>query len=154
MTAAVHDRLAKVIAEAWAGLEDPQKADGHWVFELEANTTILAEYVLLEHFLSEIDQALENKIAVYLRTGQADHGGWPLYAGGDINLSLETLPRSAGRGRIKCTRMRCSCLRPRVPTSKRFPWPACHQSRKIYRNVLADIARRAPPHPENLPRKV
>jgi squalene-hopene/tetraprenyl-beta-curcumene cyclase len=85
--AAGHDRLAKLVAEARAGLEDLQKADGHWVFELEADATMPAEYVLLEHFLSEIDQALENKIAVYLRAGQADHGGWPLYAGGDFDLS-------------------------------------------------------------------
>src|SRR5690606_22672355 len=35
----------------------------------------------------EIDQALEDKIAVYLRAGQAAHGGWPLYAGGDFDIS-------------------------------------------------------------------
>ena len=40
-----------------------------------------SEYVLLEHFLSEIDRALESKIAVYLRAGPAGHGGWPLYIG-------------------------------------------------------------------------
>jgi Squalene-hopene cyclase N-terminal domain len=85
--AAGHDRLAQVVAEARAGLEDLQKADGHWVFDLEADATISAEYVLFEHFLGEIDQALENKIAVYLRAGQADHGGWPLYVGGDFNMS-------------------------------------------------------------------
>ena len=38
-------------------------------------------YVLLEHFLGEIDQALEDRIAVYLRAAQADHGGWSLYVG-------------------------------------------------------------------------
>ena len=85
--AAGRDRLAKVVAEARAGLEDLQKADGHWVFELEADATIPAEYVLLEHFLGEIDQALESKIAVYLRARQADHGGWPLYIGGDFDIS-------------------------------------------------------------------
>jgi squalene-hopene/tetraprenyl-beta-curcumene cyclase len=85
--AAGHDRLAQVVAEARAGLEDLQKADGHWVFDLEADATISAEYVLFEHFLSEIDQALESRIAVYLRAGQADHGGWPLYIGGDFDMS-------------------------------------------------------------------
>ena len=44
-------------------------------------------YVLLEHFLGEIDQALEDRIAAYLRATQADHGGWSLYVGGDLNLS-------------------------------------------------------------------
>ena len=42
-------------------------ADGHWVFELEADATIPAEYVLLEHFLDRIEPALEAKIGVYLR---------------------------------------------------------------------------------------
>ncbi|HEX6013914.1 MAG TPA: prenyltransferase/squalene oxidase repeat-containing protein, partial [Geminicoccaceae bacterium] len=79
--------LARVIAEARAGLERRQRPDGHWVFELEADATIPAEYVLLEHFLGEIDQALEDKIAVYLRAGQAAHGGWALYPGGDLDIS-------------------------------------------------------------------
>ena len=77
----------QVVAQARAGLEAMQQADGHWVFELEADATMPAEYVFLEHFLGEIDQALEDKIAVYLRAGQADHGGWPLYIGGDFDIS-------------------------------------------------------------------
>ena len=40
-----------------------------WLFELEADATIPAEYVLLEHFLDRIDPALEAKIGVYLRAG-------------------------------------------------------------------------------------
>ena len=34
-----------------------QRPDGHWVFELEADATIPAEYVLLEHYLDRIDRA-------------------------------------------------------------------------------------------------
>jgi squalene-hopene/tetraprenyl-beta-curcumene cyclase len=79
--------IAEVVAKARGALEALQLPDGHWRFELEADATIPAEYVLLEHFLGEIDEPLEHKIAVYLRAGQADHGGWPLYAGGDFDLS-------------------------------------------------------------------
>ncbi len=79
--------LDAVIAQASQGLAQLQRADGHWVFELEADATIPAEYVLLEHFLDEVDQPLERKIGVYLRARQADHGGWPLYAGGELDLS-------------------------------------------------------------------
>ncbi len=79
--------LDAVIDQARHGLTQLQRADGHWVFELEADACMPAEYVLLEHFLDEIDRPLEQKIGVYLRARQADHGGWPLYVGGDFNLS-------------------------------------------------------------------
>ena len=64
-----------------------QKADGHWVFELEADATIPAEYVLLEHYMDRIDAPLEAKIGVYLRRIQGSHGGWPLFHDGAFNLS-------------------------------------------------------------------
>jgi squalene-hopene/tetraprenyl-beta-curcumene cyclase len=64
-----------------------QRADGHWLFELEADCTIPAEYILMMHFLDEIDAVLERKLAVYLRERQAEHGGWPLYHGGAFDLS-------------------------------------------------------------------
>src|SRR5262244_4260993 len=65
-----------------------QQPDGHWVFELEADATIPAEYVLLRHYLAEpVDAALEAKIAVYLRRIQGDHGGWPLFQDGAFDMS-------------------------------------------------------------------
>jgi squalene-hopene/tetraprenyl-beta-curcumene cyclase len=64
-----------------------QNADGCWEFELEADCTIPAEYIMMMHFLGEIDAQLERKIAVYLRARQADHGGWPLYHGGALDVS-------------------------------------------------------------------
>ena len=60
---------------------------GYWLFELEADCTIPAEYIMMMHFLDEIDAPLEAKICRYLRSAQAEHGGWPLYHGGDFNLS-------------------------------------------------------------------
>jgi squalene-hopene/tetraprenyl-beta-curcumene cyclase len=65
-----------------------QAADGHFVFELEADATIPAEYILLRHYLGEPDDLeLERKIGVYLRRIQGDHGGWPLYHGGALDIS-------------------------------------------------------------------
>ena len=65
-----------------------RQADGHWVFELEADCTIPAEYVLLGHYLAETpDTALEAKIANYLRRVQGAHGGWPLVHDGDFDMS-------------------------------------------------------------------
>jgi squalene-hopene/tetraprenyl-beta-curcumene cyclase len=62
--------------------------DGHWCFELEADATIPAEYVLLTHFRGETpDLALEAKIAAYLRRIQGVHGGWPLFHDGAFDMS-------------------------------------------------------------------
>ncbi|MGL4686495.1 MAG: squalene--hopene cyclase [Commensalibacter sp.] len=82
-----NDLLETAISRAQNVLAERQQEDGHWVFELEADATIPAEYVLLEHFLDRIDVKLEQKIGVYLRRIQGDHGGWPLYHDGDFNIS-------------------------------------------------------------------
>ena len=79
--------LETAIEGASAALLRRQNPDGHWVFELEADATIPAEYVLLEHYLDRIDQPLENKIGVYLRRIQGGHGGWPLFHDGAFDLS-------------------------------------------------------------------
>jgi squalene-hopene/tetraprenyl-beta-curcumene cyclase len=81
------DALGALIEEAGEGLLQAQEGDGHWCYELEADSTIPAEYVLLGHFLDEIDQALDEKLAVYLRRRQGAHGGWPLFHEGDFNIS-------------------------------------------------------------------
>jgi squalene-hopene/tetraprenyl-beta-curcumene cyclase len=82
------DELTHSIESATQALLARQRPDGHWVFELEADATIPAEYVLLRHYLGEpVDAALEQKIAVYLRRIQGAHGGWPLFADGDLDVS-------------------------------------------------------------------
>ena len=85
--ASASSTLDSVIDEGVRGLEARQHADGHWVFELEADATIPSEYILLNHFLGEIDPAVEAEIAAFLRQRQGEHGGWPLFHGGDIDLS-------------------------------------------------------------------
>jgi squalene-hopene/tetraprenyl-beta-curcumene cyclase len=80
--------LEASIHSATQGLLDYRQADGHWVFELEADCTIPAEYVLLAHYLAEQpDTALEAKIGNYLRRIQGAHGGWPLVHDGDFDMS-------------------------------------------------------------------
>ena len=81
--------LERSISAATRAMLDCQKPDGEWCFELEADSTIPAEYVLLRHYLGEpVDAELERKIAVYLRRTQSgQHGGWPLFRDGEFDVS-------------------------------------------------------------------
>src|SRR4029077_13568193 len=79
------DRSIDAATDALLGLQRP---DGHWVFELEADATIPAEYVLLRHYLAEpVDVPLETRIGTYLRRTQGEHGGWPLFHDGAFDMS-------------------------------------------------------------------
>ena len=79
--------LEDAIKTAREGLLKHQQPDGHWVYELEADCTIAAEYILMNHFTGEIDDELEQKIAIYLREQQDEHDGWSLYHDGCFDLS-------------------------------------------------------------------
>ena len=87
--------LDTAIERSVASLLSQQHADGHWVFELEADATIPAEYILLQHYLGRIDEDsysdVEQRIARYLREVQGVDGGWPLFYGGasDISASVK-----------------------------------------------------------------
>ena len=79
--------LERAIERAASALLHVQRAEGHWCFELEADCTIPAEYILMMHYMGEIDEDLEAKLAAYLRAHQGEDGGWPLYYGGHAEIS-------------------------------------------------------------------
>jgi squalene-hopene/tetraprenyl-beta-curcumene cyclase len=80
--------LETAVTRATEALLAAQNADGHWVYELEADSTIPAEYVLLVHYLGETPNLeLEQKIGRYLRRIQQADGGWPLFTDGAPNIS-------------------------------------------------------------------
>ncbi|WP_046867894.1 squalene--hopene cyclase [Microvirga massiliensis] len=81
------DLLDARIDAATGALLDSARTDGHWCFELEADATIPAEFILLQHYLGEADPTLEAKIAAYLRRIQRSDGGWPLFQDGSFDLS-------------------------------------------------------------------
>ncbi|MDI3309128.1 MAG: squalene--hopene cyclase [Acetobacteraceae bacterium] len=69
-----------------------QRPDGHWVFELEADATIPAEYIMLKRFFGRREPEREARIGRYLRRIQAQEeanagGGWPLFHGGPLDIS-------------------------------------------------------------------
>ena len=88
-TAPSLDAVDRAVTRAAAALTDAQRDDGHWVFELEADATIPAEYILLRHYLGEpVDAVLEAKIGRYLlRIQSAEHDGWPLFHAGGFDVS-------------------------------------------------------------------
>ena len=81
--------LDRAIDRAREALLELQQPDGHWCFEFETDCTISAEYILMMHFIDEIDEVLQDKLARYIRSKQRldTHGGWPLYQDGAIDLS-------------------------------------------------------------------
>ena len=52
-SSALDPAVERSIDAASRALLSLQQPDGHWVFELEADATIPAEYVLLRHYLAE-----------------------------------------------------------------------------------------------------
>jgi squalene-hopene/tetraprenyl-beta-curcumene cyclase len=83
--------LDSAIARAKAQLLKLQSQEGYWVFELEADCTIPAEYILMMHFMDEIDADLQAKIANFLRDHQTEDGSYPLFQGGagDISCTIK-----------------------------------------------------------------
>lgn len=83
-------RSAEVLAAIEASrrhLLGIQRPDGHWVGELEGDTILESEYVLLRYFLGNLDESRLNGLAAYLRASQRPEGGWAIYAGGPVEVS-------------------------------------------------------------------
>ncbi|NOV30986.1 squalene--hopene cyclase [Methylomonas sp. ZR1] len=79
--------LNAAIARAQEKLLSLQSPEGYWVFELEADCTIPSEYIMMMHYLDDIDEELQRKMAVYLRSRQAEDGSYPLFTGGPGDIS-------------------------------------------------------------------
>jgi squalene-hopene/tetraprenyl-beta-curcumene cyclase len=85
-------RLEEVISKARDRLLSIQYAEGYWVFDLEADSTITSEYIMLQRFLGrEIDLKLKWRLGRYLLSKQLANGGWPLHdEDGLANISAST----------------------------------------------------------------
>jgi squalene-hopene/tetraprenyl-beta-curcumene cyclase len=81
------EELEQAILAAQHALLSRQHPDGYWCFPLEADCTIPAEYIMMMHYMGEVDDELQKKIAVYIREHQGDDSGWNLYHGGNFDLS-------------------------------------------------------------------
>lgn len=85
------DQLESAIKKAQDRLLSLQHPKGYWVFDLEADCTIPSEYIMMMHYLGEIDEPLQAKIANYLRSRQSADGSYPLFTHGpgDISCSVK-----------------------------------------------------------------
>lgn len=80
-------KLDAAIDKAQEKLLSLQDKDGFWVFELEADCCIPAEYIMMMHYLDDIDEELQAKMANYLRSRQSEEGHHPLFTGGEGDIS-------------------------------------------------------------------
>jgi squalene-hopene/tetraprenyl-beta-curcumene cyclase len=80
-------RVLQSLERAKSFLFAAQHPDGHWVGELEGDTILESEYVLLRHFMGSLDDDRLRRLANYLRAQQREKGGWALYPGGPPEIS-------------------------------------------------------------------
>src|SRR2546428_3851417 len=81
------ERLSQAIRRSQSYILSQQLAEGFWVGELEANTTLTSEYVLFRHLIGNVDEGREQKCVRYFLSQQQADGGWNLYYGGPSELS-------------------------------------------------------------------
>ena len=81
------DPVADTLAQSGTTLLEHQYCAGYWRFDLEADTTIPSEYILLQHLLGTVDNEREQRLADYIFSRQLPDGSWPLYEGGSGNIS-------------------------------------------------------------------
>ncbi|MBX9628772.1 MAG: squalene--hopene cyclase [Gemmataceae bacterium] len=87
-TAAWLDEVAAAAGRGRSGLLAQQKPDGHWVGELEGDTILESEFVLLLAFLGRADDPRIRPLANYLLQHQLPDGGWANYPGGPAEVSV------------------------------------------------------------------
>jgi squalene-hopene/tetraprenyl-beta-curcumene cyclase len=80
-------RVAAATDAARRCLFSQQHEEGYWCGELEADTTLEADYLVLHTMLGTIAPNRFAKAARYILNRQNDDGGWSIYPGGPSNVS-------------------------------------------------------------------
>jgi len=65
-----------------------QHPDGHWVAELQGDTILESEYILLLAFLGRHTSPVACKAAEYILRQQLPEGGWTTHPGGSVDVSV------------------------------------------------------------------
>jgi squalene-hopene/tetraprenyl-beta-curcumene cyclase len=80
-------RLNIALHQAQKALLDKQDKDGFWVGELQGDSILESEYILLKFILAQESDPRLIKIGRYLHSLQTPDGGWTLFPGGPPDLS-------------------------------------------------------------------
>src|SRR3954467_7262287 len=80
-------RVSAAIAAAKKYLFSQQHEAGYWCGELEADTTLESDYILLHTLLGTGNQERFQKAANWILRHQNEDGGWSIYAAGPSNIS-------------------------------------------------------------------
>jgi squalene-hopene/tetraprenyl-beta-curcumene cyclase len=80
-------RVAAAIDGARNWLLSQQHEDGYWCGELEADSTLESDYILMHTLLGTSNQERFQKCANYILRHQNEDGGWPIFNGGPSNIS-------------------------------------------------------------------
>ncbi len=81
------ERLQRSIDRARQCLLSRQTPEGYWVAELEGDTILESEYMLLLAFLGRGQSAEAKAAAAYILDQQCPDGGWAMFPGGPIEIS-------------------------------------------------------------------
>ncbi len=80
-------QVRRAITRTRQWLLNQQHQDGSWCAELEGDTILESETILLLAFLGREDSDLAQNAAAYLIEKQLPEGGWAMYPGGDVAVS-------------------------------------------------------------------
>ena len=86
----IDDLLSRVAsgtdaARRW--LFSQREDEGYWCGELEADTTLESDYIMVHTLLGTRDEERIQKAAREIIRHQNEDGGWPIYHGGPSNVS-------------------------------------------------------------------
>lgn len=83
----LNEAVDEAIRRSQGYLLNTQQKDGCWVGELEADTTLESDIILLMYFLKKVDKNKLRKLSNYIKSKQLADGGWNIYQGGPAEIT-------------------------------------------------------------------
>jgi len=80
-------RLRQAVERTRDRLLALQQPDGHWCAELQGDTILESEYILLLAFLGQGQSPRAKEAAAYMLDQQSPAGGWAMFPGGPLEIS-------------------------------------------------------------------